>query len=427
MVCDAANQSLPSGKNKSHLFSGSFLALSSDCTETKRLCLKDSVCNTTYQTLENCSSAKTHPISLDHDARAKCLDAELAIRSSPLLHCKCRRRMRRQEHCLHIYWTVHSSLMHGYMNMETSPYKDPANKEPKKMDYSRLAALVSDSNLAGDNTNHCLKATHICSMNKKCIRWRTAYASICTRKAETGATCNRHMCHKGLRHFFEKVHEDFTKRLLFCPCENEVCGERRRKAIVPECSFQESIKPNCLSLWHACVQDNICKSRLADFQHNCQPADAFPDGCSQHNHAACLQAYLGMIGTHMTPNYISNSSVAISLWCTCESSGNQKEECDQILGMFISNKCLKNTIQSQMHLNYTTQEGQAELSYTPSQSIQGRSTSISLASGMIQEMKVKTKQDISEHSSLPRASSVYSGAGLSWPCPVLLLLLLSPL
>uniref|UniRef100_A0A7M4FAZ9 GDNF family receptor alpha 3 n=1 Tax=Crocodylus porosus TaxID=8502 RepID=A0A7M4FAZ9_CROPO len=315
--------------------SGSFLALSSDCTETKRLCLKDSVCNTTYQTLENCSSAKTHPISLDHDARAKCLDAELAIRSSPLLHCKCRRRMRRQEHCLHIYWTVHSSLMHGYMNMETSPYKDPANKEPKKMDYSRLAALVS-----GDNTNHCLKATHICSMNKKCIRWRTAYASICTRKAETGATCNRHMCHKGLRHFFEKVHEDFTKRLLFCPCENEVCGERRRKAIVPECSFQESIKPNCLSLWHACVQDNICKSRLADFQHNCQPADAFPDGCSQHNHAACLQAYLGMIGTHMTPNYISNSSVAISLWCTCESSGNQKEECDQILGMFISNKCL---------------------------------------------------------------------------------------
>lgn len=42
----------------------------------------------------------------------------------------------------------------------------------------------------------------------------------------------------------------------------------------------------------------------------------------------------------MTPNYISNSSVEVSLWCTCESSGNQKEKCDQILGMFESNKCL---------------------------------------------------------------------------------------
>lgn len=126
--------------------------------------------------------------------------------------------------------------------------------------YSACVSVgFTDSNLAGDNTNHCLKATHICSMNKKCVRWRTAYASICTRGAEAGETCNRLMCHKGLRHFFEKVHEDFTKRLLFCPCENEVCGERRRKAIVPECSFQESIKPNCLSLWHACVQDNICK------------------------------------------------------------------------------------------------------------------------------------------------------------------------
>lgn len=45
-------------------------------------------------------------------------------------------------------------------------------------------------------------------------------------------------------------------------------------------------------------------------------------------------------GTPMTPNYISNSSVEVSLWCTCESSGNQKEKCDQILGMFGSNKCL---------------------------------------------------------------------------------------
>lgn len=64
--------------------------------------------------------------------------------------------------------------------------------------------------------------------------------------------------------------------------------------------------------------------------------------------ASCISVYVSTngiswgfgTGTHMTPNYISNSSVAISLWCTCESSGNQKEECDQILGMFISNKCL---------------------------------------------------------------------------------------
>lgn len=45
-------------------------------------------------------------------------------------------------------------------------------------------------------------------------------------------------------------------------------------------------------------------------------------------------------GTPMTPNYVSNSSVEVSLWCTCESSGNQKEKCDQILSMFESNKCL---------------------------------------------------------------------------------------
>ncbi|EMP30925.1 GDNF family receptor alpha-4 [Chelonia mydas] len=310
----------------------------------------DSACNATYQALENCSLDKTRFLPLSPDARARCRDAKLDLRSSPLLHCKCHRRMRRQKHCLRIYWTVHSSFTHGYFNLETSPYEDPANEEPWKIDYNKLAALVSGSHLAGDSANPCLKATHFCSLNKKCVHLRTYYASSCTKGAESGGTCDQRKCHKRLRQFFEKVPEDFTKRLLFCPCQDELCGERRRKTIVPECSFQDSIKPNCLLLLDSCIKDHICKSRLADFQQNCQPAGISPDGCSQHNHAACLQAYMGMIGTAMTPNYVGNSSTEVSLWCTCENSGNQQEECDQIRSMFISNKCL-NPFNSNVYLN----------------------------------------------------------------------------
>uniref|UniRef100_A0A8C4Y463 GDNF family receptor alpha 3 n=1 Tax=Gopherus evgoodei TaxID=1825980 RepID=A0A8C4Y463_9SAUR len=304
------------------------------CTAEK-ICLMDPACNATYQALENCSLDKTRFLPLSPDARARCWDAKLDLRSSPLLHCKCHRRMRRQKHCLRIYWTVHSSFTHGYFNLETSPYEDPANEEPWKIDYNKLAALVS-----GDSANPCLKATHFCSLNKKCVHLRTYYASSCTKGAESGDTCDQRKCHKRLRQFFEKVPEDFTKRLLFCPCQDELCGERRRKTIVPECSFQDSIKPNCLLLLDSCIKDHICKSRLADFQQNCEPAGMSPDGCSQHNHAACLKAYMGMIGTAMTPNYVGNSSTEVSLWCTCENSGNQQEECDQIRSMFISNKCL---------------------------------------------------------------------------------------
>uniref|UniRef100_A0A669QEZ1 GDNF family receptor alpha 3 n=1 Tax=Phasianus colchicus TaxID=9054 RepID=A0A669QEZ1_PHACC len=275
-----------------------------DCIVAEQLCLLDSICNATYRTLENCDLAKTRFVALDHDSRVRCLNAELYLGNSSLLHCKCHRRMKRQEHCLRIFWTVHSSMTDG------------------------------------DATNPCLKATHVCNLSKKCVRLRTDYASICTRGAGSEDMCDRRKCHRGLRNFFEKVPEDFTRRILFCPCQDELCGERRRKTIVPDCSFQYSTKPNCLWLLDSCLEDHICKSRLADFQQNCQPADTSPDGCSQHNQAACLQAYMGMIGTPMTPNYISNSSVEVSLWCTCESSGNQKEKCDQILGMFESNKCL---------------------------------------------------------------------------------------
>ncbi|KAL2308553.1 hypothetical protein Nmel_001599 [Mimus melanotis] len=481
---------------------------SSDCVMAEQLCLSDSTCNATYRTLENCALAKTRLLSLDHDSRVRCLNAELDLGNSSLLHCRCHRRMKRQEHCLRIFWTVHSSMTDGYFNLETSPYENPANEEHWKTDYNKLAALVSGKNcndymisccpllsfhrlkiiknnlgtitvsyyrhieglvcfvlfdfsnltikkgvllllyrissgdlldgflvsfvfigsqLAGDATNPCLRATHVCNLSKKCFRLRTDYASICTKGAGSEDVCDRRKCHRGLRNFFEKVPEDFTKRILFCPCQDEFCGERRRKTIVPDCSFQYNTKPNCLWLLDSCLEDHICKSRLADFQQNCQPVDMSPDGCSLHNHAACLQAYMGMIGTPMTPNYVSNSSVEVSLWCTCENSGNQKEKCDQILGMFESNKCLENTIWSEMHLKQRALERQEDLLYSSSLSFQGDSASTSLSSAMSQVAEGKTQRDSSKHSSMPMASSVYSGAATSWPSLALFLpLLLSP-
>lgn len=115
------------------------------------------------------------------------------------------------------------------------------------------------SQLAGDATNPCLKATHVCNLSKKCFRLRTDYASICTKGAGSEDVCDRRKCHRGLRNFFEKVPEDFTKRILFCPCQDEFCGERRRKTIVPDCSFQYNTKPNCLWLLDSCLEDHICK------------------------------------------------------------------------------------------------------------------------------------------------------------------------
>uniref|UniRef100_A0A8C3MTB6 Uncharacterized protein n=1 Tax=Geospiza parvula TaxID=87175 RepID=A0A8C3MTB6_GEOPR len=224
------------------------------------------------------------------------------------------------------------------------------------------------SQFAGDATNPCLRATHICNLSKKCFRLRTDYASICTKGAASEDVCDRRKCHRGLRNFFEKVPEDFTKRILFCPCQDEFCGERRRKTIVPDCSFQYNTKPNCLWLLDSCLEDHICKCSpkralpwhfllyfapsLPEISLCLSPSSAgakHPNGrllppgqhFLQYNmiHNASFIWGFGT-GTPMTPNYVSNSSVEVSLWCTCENSGNQKEKCDQILGMFESNKCL---------------------------------------------------------------------------------------
>lgn len=62
----------------------------------------------------------------------------------------------------------------------------------------------------------------------------------------------------------------------------------------------------------------------------------------------------------MTPNYVSNSSAEVSLWCTCESSGNEKEKCDQILSMFENNKCLGKH-QSYLRMRETAQHREIQI------------------------------------------------------------------
>ncbi|XP_015262862.1 PREDICTED: GDNF family receptor alpha-4-like [Gekko japonicus] len=396
------------------------------CITAERLCLADPACNATYQILENCSRsyAKNSFLILDHGARNKCLQAETMIRNSHFQECKCQRRTQRQEEqCLRIYWTVHSTVSEGDFNLEMSPYENVVSEESLKTNYNKLATQVSGSHLAGDHTNPCLQVAQVCSLNRRCGRLRTMYVANCSPK--DGHPCNQRKCHQELKHFFGKVDMDFTKRFLFCPCQDEFCGERRRKTIVPDCSFQNSSKPNCLVLLDSCLKDYICKSRLADFQEQCKPSSSSSDGCFQHNHATCLEAYMGMIGTPMTPNYISNSTADVTLWCSCENSGNHKEDCEEILNLFSSNRCLRSAMQSQMGLNQVNTKDQEELQFISSPNIQGDGTSTVLTAKMYWESVKKTQPEVLMQNRHLFSHSVYSGDRLSLFTLTLTLLLLS--
>ncbi|XP_061473657.1 GDNF family receptor alpha-3 isoform X2 [Rhineura floridana] len=395
---------------------GGLLVLSLDqpnnCINAENLCVADPACSTAYHTLQNCSQslAKSSFLLLDQETKSRCLEAETNVKKRYFQRCKCHRRPRKQEEqCLRIYWTVRSTLTHADFNLEMSPYEDMADEESSKTNYNKLATKIAGLHIA--STNPCLHATNVCHLDHKCMRLRSLYAQICS----IGFPCDRHKCHQRLRHFFERISVDFTKRLLFCPCQDELCGKRRWNTIVPECSFQSSIKPNCLFLLELCLKDNICRSRLADFQERCNPSGTSSDGCSRQKHAACLEAYMGMIGTPMTPNYISNSSNEVSLWCSCKDSGNQKEDCDQILDAFASSACLKSAIQSQMNSNQMNMESWEQLQFTPSLNIQGDGTSTVFTAKMYwQPGEKKVQPEVLMHNSQKSfCNSLYSGAQIS--------------
>uniref|UniRef100_A0A8C5RFF9 GDNF family receptor alpha 4 n=1 Tax=Laticauda laticaudata TaxID=8630 RepID=A0A8C5RFF9_LATLA len=195
--------------------------------------------------------------------------------------------------------------------------------------------LLPDSWSFVTQVNRCLDAAKACNVDALCQRLRTEYVSSCIRRGPRADPCNRSKCHKALRKFFDRVPPEYTHELLFCPCVDTACAERRRQTIVPTCSYEGKEKPNCLTPLDACRGNYV-------FPGQCQPSGPPPrdtDG-QKENYAACLLAYTGIIGSTITPNYIDNSTANIAPWCTCNASGNRQEECERFLHLFIDNLCL---------------------------------------------------------------------------------------
>ncbi|XP_035391088.1 GDNF family receptor alpha-4 isoform X1 [Electrophorus electricus] len=310
-----------------------------DCLLAGDTCSSDDSCSPRLRTLRQCV-AGDGSVKLGPGARSQCASAVSALLSSPLHGCQCRRGMKREKNCLSIYWSLHQSGMHGLNLVESYPYEAMA----RGYDYVRLASITADSESGVSAVNRCLDAAKACNVDDTCQRLRTEYVSACIKPSGRGGPCNRSRCNKALRRFFDRVPAEHTHELLFCPCADVACSERRRQTIVPSCSYEAPEKPSCLTQMRLCRADYVCRSRLAQFHHDCQPEGQSGSGCKQGNYAACLLAYTGLIGSSITPNYVDNATSNVSPWCTCSTTGSQREQCTEFLDYFTENVCLRNAL-----------------------------------------------------------------------------------
>ncbi|NWS47715.1 GFRA4 protein, partial [Probosciger aterrimus] len=179
--------------------------------------------------------------------------------------------------------------------------------------------------------NRCLDAAKACNVDEMCQRLRTEYVSFCIRRLARADTCNRSKCHKALRKFFDRVPPEYTHELLFCPCDDTACAERRRQTIVPACSYESKEKPNCLAPLDSCRENYVCSKE--------------GNHCPFFMYQPCRNTSPSFpAGSPITPNYIDNSTSSIAPWCTCNASGNRQEECESFLHLFTDNICLQNAI-----------------------------------------------------------------------------------
>ncbi|XP_049595991.1 GDNF family receptor alpha-4a isoform X2 [Syngnathus scovelli] len=307
-----------------------------DCLSAGDACSGDETCSPRLRTLRQCV-AGDGSVKLGPGARNQCETAMTALMATPLRGCRCKRGMKKEKNCLSIYWSLQQAILHGLRLVEDFPYEP----EERGSDYVRLASIAAESEVT--TVNRCLDAAKACNIDETCQKLRTEYVSSCIQPSARSGPCNRPKCNKALRKFFDRVPADYTHELLFCPCTDTACAERRRQTVVPGCSYEDKDKdkPGCLAQLRLCKADYVCRSRWAQFQYDCQPWHGSSSGCKQENHAACLLAYTGLIGSTITPNYLDNSTSNVGPWCSCSTGGHQREQCAGFLAFFHDNVCLK--------------------------------------------------------------------------------------
>lgn len=117
--------------------------------------------------------------------------------------------------------------------------------------------------------NRCLDAAKACNVDDLCQKLRTEYVSACIKPTAKSGLCNRPKCNKALRRFFDRVPADYTHELLFCPCTDTACAERRRQTIVPSCSYEGGEKPSCIAQMRVCNTDYVCRSEHRERAATC--------------------------------------------------------------------------------------------------------------------------------------------------------------
>uniref|UniRef100_A0A673G4A6 GDNF family receptor alpha 4b n=1 Tax=Sinocyclocheilus rhinocerous TaxID=307959 RepID=A0A673G4A6_9TELE len=224
------------------------------------------------------------------------------------------------------------------------------------------------------SVNRCLDAAKACNVDDVCQKLRTEYVSTCIKPSTKSGLCNRSRCNKALRRFFDRVPPEYTHELLFCPCSDMACSERRRQTIVPSCSYEGEDKPSCLSQMRICKADYVCRSvsepriSWAEGLNNSpcihsflwlKKALIFYSCLEKREHARITadkkRAFLHIPRSPITPNYVDNSTSNVSPWCSCSASGNLKDQCTEFLEYFTNNVCLtaQNSMKSPLAIHCT--------------------------------------------------------------------------
>ncbi|KAJ8013737.1 hypothetical protein DPEC_G00032900 [Dallia pectoralis] len=255
------------------------------CLSALQSCPKSHSCAFAYKKLKDlCQIGKDKCIF--PSSQDSCLSLWMELQDTSLSNCACALWSRK---CPGIWRSVInnpcSSKPVETLGLMSSNMRNklPGNAPQKSLFLDWKASSLKD--IVHETGGSCLQQMTICLNDEVCNRWLVPLVEACSARQ-----CNNTHCQQTAQQFYAGLPHNVAQMFVLCGCDpgDQDCLHMKKSLHSGLCEEQleEITVPICLEVFHSCLGEMHCRSRLEALLTECWDAEDTP--CRDYGIDACI-------------------------------------------------------------------------------------------------------------------------------------------
>ncbi|KAH0518960.1 GDNF family receptor alpha-like, partial [Microtus ochrogaster] len=303
-----------------------------DCVAAVAACQESQHCTLLHESFKKAcgkGTAQCHTLS----GRLLCVALRQSLRETVLWGCQCASPF--EGDCIQIWKSLFEDICIQDTQIDQNPTFSQDNEDGLKEDFASGFKQMQS----------CLEVTEACVGDVVCNAQLALYLKACS---ANGNLCDVKHCQAAIRFFYQNMPFNTAQMLAFCDCaQSDIpCQQSKETLHSKPCALNIIPPPTCLSVIHACRNDELCRTYYRTFQSECWPrvigkchedetcmSTLGKQDLTCSGSESCKAAYLGTFGT------------VLQVPCACRSiTQNEEPLCMTFQHMLHSRSCFRELV-----------------------------------------------------------------------------------